>query len=287
MEDDVDLFFNLRLSNPTPEGAKLAKKHVCLVNIIGDDDTENAVKDIEKILEVMQKQEDMSWGNQFKQAIMLHPQVDEEGNINDITSFEAFMHFLSIGWKVLFALVPPARWLKGWVAFVVALIFIGLVTAVVGEVAALFGCVLSIKPAVTAITFVALGTSLPDTFASKTAAQESPNADSAIGNVTGSNSVNVFLGLGLPWTVASIYYAAQGEVYKVPAGALSFSVILFLITSVLCLITIVLRRIIFKGELGGNTIAKWISFVWLVFLWLVYIIFSTLKVYEIIFPDWK
>ncbi len=75
------------------------------------------------------------------------------------------MHFLSIGWKVLFALVPPPRLLKGWLAFCVALGFIGFVTAIVGEIAGLFGCVVGLKPAVTAITFVALGTSLPDTFA--------------------------------------------------------------------------------------------------------------------------
>ena len=60
-----------------------------------------------------------------------------------------------------------------------------------------------------AITFVALGTSLPDTFASKTAAVAERTADNAIGNVTGSNSVNVFLGLGLPWMIASIYHAAK------------------------------------------------------------------------------
>lgn len=47
---------------------------------------------------------------------------------------------------------------------------IGVVTYVVGEFANLFGCVLSIPPAITAITFVALGTSLPDTFASIVAA---------------------------------------------------------------------------------------------------------------------
>ena len=57
--------------------------------------------------------------------------------------------------------------------------------------------------AVTAITLVALGTSLPDTFASMTATVEDDNADAAITNVTGSNSVNVFLGLGLPWAVAA------------------------------------------------------------------------------------
>jgi solute carrier family 8 (sodium/calcium exchanger) len=71
--------------------------------------------------------------------------------------------------------------------------------------AELFGCILNIKPAVNAITIVALGTSLPDTFASMIAANEEPYADAAIGNVTGSNSVNVFLGLGLPWVIALIW----------------------------------------------------------------------------------
>ena len=56
---------------------------------------------------------------------------------------------------------------------------------------------------------MALGTSLPDTFASKAAAVGEKCADNAIGNVTGSNSVNVFLGLGLPWTIAAIYHAIK------------------------------------------------------------------------------
>lgn len=67
------------------------------------------------------------------------------------------MHFISIGWKVFFALIPPARYNKGKSSFVLSLMFIGIVTAVVGEFANLFGCVIGLKPAVTAITFVALG----------------------------------------------------------------------------------------------------------------------------------
>ena len=86
-----------------------------------------------------------------------------------------------------------------------ALFFIGTVTAVVAEVATVLGCSIGLKEAVTAITLVAVGTSLPDTFASKTAAQSSATADSAIGNVTGSNSVNVFVGLGLPWVISALY----------------------------------------------------------------------------------
>ena len=143
----------------------------------------------------------------------------------------------------MFAFIPPRRLYGGKLAFIIALSFIGAVTAVVGEFATLFGCCIGLKPAVTAITFVALGTSLPDTFASKQAAQQSDNADSAVGNVTGSNSVNVFLGLGLPWIIATLYWKVKYDSdYYVPAGDLAFSVMLFLITAVICLIILVIRR---------------------------------------------
>ena len=115
------------------------------------------------------------------------------------------MHFVTITWKVIFSCVPPVQWGTGYPAFVIALCFIGGVTAIVGAVASMLGCVCGFPDSVTAITLVALGTSLPDTFASMTACKTSDSADSAVGNVTGSNSVNVFLGLGLPWVIASTY----------------------------------------------------------------------------------
>ena len=89
---------------------------------------------------------------------------------------------------------------------------IGFVTAIVEKFATLLGCVMGVHPSITAITFVALGTSLPDTFASMTAAKQDKDADAAIGNVTGSNSVNVFLGLGAPWVIAASYeYTKYGD----------------------------------------------------------------------------
>jgi hypothetical protein len=71
----------------------------------------------------------------------------------------------------------------------VSVLYIGVVTYIVGEFSALFGCALGIPDPVTAISFVAMGTSLPDTFASRQAALEAPDADAAIGNVTGSSSL--------------------------------------------------------------------------------------------------
>ena len=145
---------------------------------------------------------------------MLHPTKDEDGQIQDISWDDAVFHFITIGWKLFFSIVPPPHHAGGWACFFSALAVIGIVTAVVGEFANLFGCILGIKPSITAITFVALGTSLPDTFASMAAARADKYADNAIGNVTGSNSVNVFLGLGLPWVLASIWSGG----YTVPAA---------------------------------------------------------------------
>ena len=157
------------------------------------------------------------------------------------------MHMISLPWKVFFALIPPKQMCGGWFAFVVALTLIGCIVSVVGEFAELLGCTLSIKTSVTAITLVALGTSLPDTFASKIAAENGENADAAIGNITGSNSVNVFLGLGLPWTIATIYRKqTTGEDYAVPAGTVAFSVMLFLMTAIVCFIVLTVRRIVSK-----------------------------------------
>ena len=107
---------------------------------------------------------------------------------------------------MLFAFVPPPSILNGWLAFFVSLALIGVLTAVVGDLAGIFGCLVGLKDSVTAITFVALGTSLPDLFASKQAATMDDTADNSIGNVTGSNSVNVFLGLGMPWLIAAVYW---------------------------------------------------------------------------------
>lgn len=214
---------------------------------------------------------------------MLHPTKNEEGEIEEVTAMDAIMHFMCIGWKVLFSLIPPPHLGGGWYSFVVSLMMIGAVTAIVGEVATLFGCVIGLKPAVTAISFVALGTSLPDTFASKQAASESKYADSAIGNVTGSNSVNVFLGLGLPWVIATHYYKSKDNIdYHVPAGSLAFSVFLFLITSLVCVGVLITRRILIGGELGGSGIGRIASAIFCVCLWLIYVIFSSLKEYEVI-----
>lgn len=52
----------------------------------------------------------------------------------------------------------------GYVAFVVSILGIGLLTAVIGDLASHLGCSVGIKDSVTAIAFVALGTSIPGNY---------------------------------------------------------------------------------------------------------------------------
>lgn len=119
-----------------------------------------------QLIAKLDQEEEKTWLSQFVTACMLHPTKGDDGEIQDIEAMDGVMHFLTIGWKIFFAIIPPAHYYGGIPCFFISLAVIGIVTYVVGEFANLFGCVLSIKPGVTAITFVALGTSLPDTFAS-------------------------------------------------------------------------------------------------------------------------
>lgn len=183
---------------------------------------------------------------------MLHPSKNEDGEIEDISGVEAVIHFFSVGWAVLFACIPPPHWGGGVPCFIGAICMIGGLTAIVGEIAGVMGCVMGLKPGVTAITFVAIGTSLPDTFASVKAARESGSADAAVGNITGSNSVNVFLGLGLPWVIGVVYSKQRDVEYKVPAKGLDLSVVLFLSCCLVGIAVLIFRRCTVKGELGGS-----------------------------------
>ena len=110
------------------------------------------------------------------------------------------------------------------------------------------------------------------------AAVQAPSADSAIGNITGSNAVNVFLGLGLPWLIGAIYMGDKDGEYIVPEGSLSASVVVFTVCALLCLATLVARRFLVGGELGGDK-SKIPTAIFFISLWFLYVLLSSLQSY--------
>lgn len=89
---------------------------------------------------------------------------DECGEEKLPSCFDYVMHFLTVFWKLLFAFVPPTDYWNGWACFVVSISMIGLLTAFIGDLASHFGCTVGLKDSVTAVVFVALGTSVPGAF---------------------------------------------------------------------------------------------------------------------------
>ncbi|XP_046717922.1 sodium/calcium exchanger 3 isoform X1 [Silurus meridionalis] len=224
-----------------------------------------------------------SWREQFMEAITVSSgdeDDDDAGEERLPSCFDYVMHFLTVFWKVLFACVPPTEYWNGWACFFTSIIIIGFLTAIIGDLASHFGCTIGLKDSVTAVVFVALGTSVPDTFASKVAAVQDMYADAAIGNVTGSNAVNVFVGLGVAWTVAAVYWRVHGGVFEVHAGSLAFSLTLFCVFSVFAVLALMYRRRgNIGGELGGPRRHRIITTLFFIMLWLLYILLSSLEAY--------
>eukprot|EP00929_Paragymnodinium_shiwhaense_P052997 TRINITY_DN26536_c0_g1_i1.p1 TRINITY_DN26536_c0_g1~~TRINITY_DN26536_c0_g1_i1.p1 ORF type:complete len:891 (-),score=216.91 TRINITY_DN26536_c0_g1_i1:98-2770(-) len=241
------------------------------------------------------------WADQIAGSCRIEEDDDEDEDGSDKGSDEGkenkalvvvnyVLFFLALPWKVLYAFVsPPAIFCSGWVLFFVAMGHIGALTTLVCDLASLLGCVLDIDDTITAITIVALGTSLPDLFASYTAAQEDEYADASIINVTGSNSVNVFLGIGLPWLMCSLYWQynpdnsewdrlyggdknlRRGD-FVVRSGSLGFSVAMFTALAIAAFILMRVKRVLVGGELGGPAPWRFGVALTMMAFWVLYIV---------------
>ena len=209
-EKNADFTVNLTDFKGPEDRSKGFNDHLVAskISIVHDEAAKALVDDVTKMMNANMEQYQMGNGtylDQFKDAFEVGCEDGETP-----TTADYVMHLINVPFKLVYAIVPPASWGGGWVCFFAALTMVGVTTIVIGDIAALFGCVYGLDKGTTAITFVALGTSLPDTFASKSAAVGDDTADAAVGNVTGSNAVNVFLGLGLPWMMAAFKWAGSG-----------------------------------------------------------------------------
>ncbi|KAM1475396.1 hypothetical protein ACFX2I_031300 [Malus domestica] len=224
------------------------------------------------------------WRQQFVDAVKLEDTESRKLNNIYLRVARILWQLLLAPWRLLFAFVPPYHIAHGWVAFIGSLIFISAIAYVVTKLTDLISCVTGINPYVIAFTALASGTSWPDLVASKIAAERQLTADSAIANITCSNSVNIYVGIGVPWLIDTAY---NFFVYKEPlrienAAGLSFSLLVFFSTSVGCIAVLVIRRLTLGAELGGPRLWAWTTSAFFMLLWLIFVVLSSLKVSDII-----
>lgn len=87
------------------------------------------------------------WRQQFEEAVNVNGGDSESAKFIDYVA-----HVMSFPWKVMFAFVPPPHVWGGWLCFFCSLFVIGILTAVVGDAASIFGCLVGLKDSITAIT---------------------------------------------------------------------------------------------------------------------------------------
>lgn len=56
---------------------------------------------------------------------MLHPTLNLDGTVDDVSNIDAVIHFITIGWKFVIAMIPPPHIFRGWPTLFTSLIVIG------------------------------------------------------------------------------------------------------------------------------------------------------------------
>ncbi|KAL4588273.1 hypothetical protein LXL04_001156 [Taraxacum kok-saghyz] len=145
------------------------------------------------------------WKQQFVDALTLDSRKLRLSNKRWAWGVRVLWNAVFAPWKLVFAFVPPYQIAHGWIAFICSLMFISGIAYIVTRLTDLISCVTGINGYVIAFTALASGTSWPDLVASKIAAERQTTADSAIANITCSNSVNIYVGIGVPWLIDTAY----------------------------------------------------------------------------------
>lgn len=228
----------------------------------------------------MNQPSELTYSQQFKQAANLASE-----NAEEVSASEAFVQYAAMPWKLLMASIPPSSYMNGWMRFACALAAVGLVSFLILEITTTVGCIFDMRSTVQALVLVAIGTSLPDLTASRRAAESkrTKDADASIATLAGANAASVFIGLGLPWTIATVYHWAQyGESFfvgKLPTADFTFALVCFLACSMICFLVFGLRRLIIGGELGGPKVSRVFSAIVMFFLWGAFITLNIMNSY--------
>jgi len=122
--------------------------------------------------------------------------------IKEESIWEKIFYGLEFPLNVLFYFTIPTSYV--FLSFFMCCAWIIVFSYFLIQFTKLIGCLLHVRLAFMGFVLMAPGTSVPDMFCSMGAAKRK-RGDMAMANVSGSNISNVLIGLGLPWTIKTIF----------------------------------------------------------------------------------
>lgn len=154
---------------------------------------------------------------------------------------------------VLDKVLPSTKeWL--WTLFASVCLLIGGFTYFAVDSTLRLGCLAEIPPIIMGLIIMAAGTSVPDAIGSFVVAKQG-YGDMAVANAVGSNTINILVGLGLPWM---LYAAVEGPI-DMPTNDLEES-ILILIGCLMAYLTILtVNKFRVTKVVGGLMLATYVS----------------------------
>merc|ERR1719224_234140 len=114
--------------------------------------------------------------------------------------------------------------------FIVSLIWITILSYFMVVLMEKIGCAWGISSFIMGITFLAMGTSVPDALGSIAVARE---GDMAVSNAIGSNVFDICIGLGIPWFIATIIDGKDRDIIASTESIVASTLILFAVVVVL------------------------------------------------------
>jgi len=199
-------------------------------------------------------------GDDDEDESYVHPFQPPKGD------FGTFMKWF-ISWPLLFLMfitIPNCnnpKFEKFFiVTFVMSTVWIAAFSYVMVWMVCMIGFTLGIPDTIMGITFLAAGTSVPDTIASVMVARNG-YGDMAVSNSIGSNVFDILLGLGLPWFLSTTIRPNGGEpTVKINSNGLMLSVSLLLISLIVVVLSIHLNGWKLTKKLGVIIMLSYASF---------------------------
>jgi K+-dependent Na+/Ca+ exchanger-like protein len=147
--------------------------------------------------------------------------------------------------------------------FINSILWIGFLSYFMVWFGATIGDTLGIPSTIMGLTFLAAGTSIPDTISSVHKAQEG-KGDMAVSNSIGSNIFDILVGLGVPWFIQTVFVDFGGYV-PIQSDNMTLNVMLLFVT-----LALVISSIHFSHWHLSKTIA--------LYLFSLYVAFVTLMI---------